>query len=88
MNRKNWDDDTILEGEIIHCNVCDCDESVVMGNEDWFTGQHQHVCFNCGWDIFQTDDAVELVRTNPHLGGNILRYSHKGCHSLGIKVMK
>ena len=87
MNRKNWDDDNILEGEIIHCNVCGWDDAAIMGYGDrWRMGQHMHVCITCGWDIFQTDDAVELALTNGI--GNVHRYSHKDCQSLGIKVMK
>ncbi len=72
MNRKNWDDDNKLDGEIIRCNTCGWEEAYAL----YMDNRHDHVCCLCGWDIHQTDKGAILTSGFEGMTG---QYRHTGC---------
>lgn len=75
MNRKTWDDDNLLDGEIIRCNTCGWEEVYSMHIDN----SHKHDCRDCGWEIFQTDES--LTHSGVESNSAISQYSHKGCNN-------
>ena len=76
MNRKTWDDDNLLDSEIIHCNVCGEDEvhfddKLSLSKSPKET-HLEHACYYCGWDIHQTEKSVEVSYDQ-------VEYGHEGC---------
>ena len=76
MNKKTWDDDNLLDGEIIHCNVCGEDEAhfYVKG---WSPKEThlEHECYYCGWNIHQTEKSVEVSYDQVEYGADKI-YQH------------
>ena len=71
MNKKTWDDDNKLDGEIIRCNTCGWEEAYSKHMDN----RHDHTCCLCGWDIRQTDKAIMFTG----YAGPSGQYCHSGC---------
>ena len=77
MNRKNWDDDNLIDGEIIHCSVCGedqahFDDKVFNSGSSPKETHLEHECYYCGWDIHQTEKSVEMSYDK-------VEYAHEVC---------
>ena len=71
MNKKTWDDDNKLDGEIIRCNTCGWEEAYAKHMDN----RHDHICWLCGWDIRQTDKSVEVSYDQVEYGADKI-YQH------------
>ena len=85
MNRKTWDDDNLLDGEIIHCNVCGLEEAYFSTSLAPLAYHLEHTCYYCGWDIHQTEKSVvvswqQKYQRDDHVNHiNQVEYGHIGC---------
>jgi len=91
MNRKTWDDDNLLDGEIIHCNVCGEDEACFddIEHKNMSYGAKRdhlgHTCYYCGWDIHQTEKSVEVSYDQVEYGHEECADKQYGC-SKEVKI--
>ena len=90
MNRKTWDNDNLLDGEIVHCNVCGEDQAHFYdkvfnsGNSPKET-HLEHECYYCGWDIHQTEKSVEVSYDQVEYGHEECADKQYGC-SKEVKI--
>ena len=90
MNRKTWDNDNLLDGEIIHCNVCGedqahFDEKVFNSGSSPKETHLRHECYYCGWDIHQTEKSVEVSYDQVEYGHEVCADKQYGC-SKEVKI--
>ena len=75
MNRKTWDEDNKLDGEIIRCNVCGLEEAYNLLTDN----RHEHTCNECGWAILQTDESVKDYSDHSYDYPIYVELRHKKC---------